>query len=55
MTYVGNGMAVSNFGGGPVGSGVYLVPADYFEHHNGNTYLGWAMPVFHGEAVGAAL
>lgn len=55
MTYVGNGMAVSNFGNGPAGSGVYLLPADYFERTRGNVYLGWAMPVYHGEAVGAAL
>lgn len=48
--YVGNGMVVSNWSGGPKGSNVYLMAADRF-----GDYLGWAMPVFHGGAVGSAL
>lgn len=55
MTYMGGGMAVSNYGAGPAGSGVYLLPADLFVNQKRDNYLGWANPVFHGQAVGAAL
>lgn len=54
-TYVGNGMVVSNYGGGSGGSNVYLMSADYFSRAYGATYLGWAPPVFHGGEVGSQL
>lgn len=54
-TYVGNGLVVSNLTNGPKGSNVYLLPAEYFEENWGSPYLGWADPIFFGQAPGTAL
>jgi hypothetical protein len=53
-TYIGNGLAISNMIG-PKGPQLYQFPADHWEKVFGVPYLGWAMPIFHGDEPGARL